>query len=145
MILMWYHPIQSVNAQSEDDLTKEYDENLNLYILKNGDVIYHWDITDQGMFVDFPVNLNAPNSTTSAIEDASVVLNVYQSSPKPQDMGIYASENGGYFGSDLPDTQKSKPSSVNPVTDISYTPRKVFNISVVSQSKPTGHTHLNIP
>jgi len=102
MILMWNHPIQSVNAQGEDDLTKEYDENLNLYISKNGDVIYHWDITDQGMFVDFPVNLNAPNSTTLAIQDASISLSVYQSSPKPQDMGVYASENGGYFGWDLP-------------------------------------------
>ena len=102
MILLWNHSMQSVNAQGEDDLTKEYDENLNLYILKNGDVIYHWDIADQGMFVDFPISLSAPNSTTSAIEDASVFLSVYQSSPKPQDMGIYASENGGYFGSDLP-------------------------------------------
>ncbi|QEE16092.1 hypothetical protein DSAG12_01920 [Promethearchaeum syntrophicum] len=102
MILLWNHPIQSVNAQGEDNYTKEYDEDLNIYISKNGDVIYHWDITDQGMFVDFPVNLTAPNSTTSAIEDVDVVLSVYQSTPKPQEMGIYASENGGYFESDLP-------------------------------------------
>ncbi len=102
MILLWNHSIQSVNAQDEDDYTKEYDENLNIYILKNGDVIYHWDITDQGMYVDFPVSLSVPNSTTSTIDDASVILSVYQSTPKPQDMGIYASENGGYFESDLP-------------------------------------------
>jgi hypothetical protein len=102
MILIWNRPIQSVNAQGEEDYTKEYDENLNLYILSNGDVIYHWDITDQGMYVDFPVSLLDPNSTTSAIEDVSVELNIYQASPKPQDMGIYASEYGGFFESDLP-------------------------------------------
>jgi len=102
MILMWNHPIQLVNAQGEDNFTKEYDEYLNLYILNNGDVIYHWDITDQGMYVDFPVSLPDPNSTTSAIEDASIELNIYQASPKPQDLGIYASEYGGYFESDLP-------------------------------------------
>jgi len=102
MILMWNHPIQSVYAQGEDNYTKEYDENLNLYILNNGDVIYHWDITDQGMHVDFPVILPSPNSTTSAIEDAFIELNIYQASPKPQDMGIYASEYGGYFEPDLP-------------------------------------------
>ncbi len=106
MILMWNHPIQSVKAQGEDDRTKEYDENLDVYILKNGDVVYHWDITDQGMFVDFPVSLPAPNSTTSAIEDASVELYVYQASPKPQDMGIYASGYGGYFEWDLPENER---------------------------------------
>ena len=102
MILLWNHSIQSVNAQDENDYTKEYAEDLNLYILKNGDVIYHYDITDQGMFVDFPVSLPAPNSTTSAIQDADVRLNIYQASSKPQDMGVYASGNGGYFESDLP-------------------------------------------
>ncbi len=102
MILLWNHSIQSVNAQDEDDLTKEYDEDLNIYILKNGDVVYHWDITDQGMYVDFPVSLSAPNSTTSVIEDASIILSIIQSTSKPQDMGIYASEYGGYFESDLP-------------------------------------------
>ena len=89
--------MQSVNAQGEDDLTKEYEEYLDLYILKNGDAVYHWDITDQGRYVDFPISLPDPNSTTSAIEDASVELYVYQASPKPQDMGIYASGYGGYF------------------------------------------------
>ncbi len=102
MILLWNHPIQSVIAQGEDNYTKEYDENLNLYILKNGDVVYHYDITDQGMYVDFPVSLSIPNSTTSTIEDVDVVLSIYQASPKPQDMGIYASGNGGFFESDLP-------------------------------------------
>ncbi|MHA1522527.1 MAG: hypothetical protein ACTSRK_20355 [Promethearchaeota archaeon] len=54
------------------------------------------------MYVDFPVSLPDPNSTTSSIEDASIELNIYQASPKPQDLGIYASEYGGYFESDLP-------------------------------------------
>ena len=102
MILLWNPQINYVNAQDEDNYTKEYDEDLNLYVLKNGDAIYHWDIADQGMNLKFPVNIPAPNSTTSAIEDASVVLNVYEASPKPQDMGIYSSEYGGYFESDLP-------------------------------------------
>ncbi|MHA1561343.1 MAG: hypothetical protein ACTSPA_04395 [Promethearchaeota archaeon] len=102
MILMWNHPIQSVKAQGEDDLTKEYDEDLDLYILKNGDVVYHWEITDQGMYVDFPVSLSPPNSTTSAIEDAVISLSVFQITPKPHDFGLEAAQYGGFMNWDLP-------------------------------------------
>jgi hypothetical protein len=91
-----------VAGQDEPLLTEEYDENLSVYILKTGDTIYHWDIYDQGVTLDFPIPLYAPNVTSASLLDGEVVLTVIQSGARSQEMGLFASQYGGYMYNDLP-------------------------------------------
>lgn len=86
----------------QEELTEEYNENLLVYILKSGDTIYHWDIEDHGVTLEFPITLEAPNLTSEALVDGEVILSVIQSGARSQEMGLFASQYGGYMFDDLP-------------------------------------------
>ncbi len=66
-----------------------YSENLNLYLMKSGDILYDYDLMDQGHnLLDFPIELDAPaNFTYEGILDASVILEVSEINPLVPETG----------------------------------------------------------
>ncbi len=94
--------VNFVYAQNPEDLTVEYNEYLETYILSTGDSINHWEIYEQGSGkLNFPILLSDPNASSSAVIDGNIILTAVESAPLPLDLGLFAGQYGGFMYTDL--------------------------------------------
>ncbi|MHA1819959.1 MAG: hypothetical protein ACTSVC_05760, partial [Promethearchaeota archaeon] len=70
----------------------EYNENLNLFIEKNGEFYYDYDFQDDGLNkTHFPVSLPVPlNLSYDGIIDAIIDLDIMDVSPMDKERGVFS-------------------------------------------------------